>query len=99
MPLIACKAELKLRCRKHCVLSVAGADNANDNNDNNTFTIKDTKFYIAVVTYQQEIIKNYQNFLVKDLKDQFTRMNIKQKVIIQIQQTTLGIFLDQILLG
>ena len=51
MPLIACKAELKLRCRKHCVLSVAGADNANDNNDNNTFTIKDTKFYIAVVTY------------------------------------------------
>ena len=51
MPLIACKAELKLRCRKHCVLSVAGADNANDNNDNNTFTIKDTKLYIAVVTY------------------------------------------------
>ena len=28
--------------------------------------------------YQQETIKNYQNFLVKDLKDQFIGMNIKQ---------------------
>ena len=36
--------------------------------------------------YQQKIIKNYQNFLSKDLKDQFTGINIKQKQSIKIQQ-------------
>ena len=29
--------------------------------------------------YQQETIKNYRNFLAKDLKDQFIGINIKQK--------------------
>ena len=43
MPLINCKVELKLRWSKHCVLSLAGTDNANVNNDDNIFTIKDTK--------------------------------------------------------
>ena len=44
MPLINCKVELKLRWSKHCVLSLAGTDNANGNNDDNIiFTIKDTK--------------------------------------------------------
>ena len=50
MPLINCKVELKLRWSKLCVLSVAGTDNANGNNDENhiIFTIKDTKLYIPV---------------------------------------------------
>ena len=43
MPLINCKVELKLRWSKHCVLSLAGTDNANGNDDNIIFTIKDTK--------------------------------------------------------
>ena len=46
MPLINCKVELKLKCTKYCVLSAAGADNVNNNdNDGNNiiFTIKDTK--------------------------------------------------------
>ena len=33
--------------------------------------------------YQQKIIKNCQNLLVKDLKDQFTGMNTTQKVRIK----------------
>ena len=43
---------LKLRWRKHCVLSVAGTDNANSNNDNNNiiFIIKDRKLYVPVET-------------------------------------------------
>ena len=84
MPLINCKGELKLQWTKHCVLSVTGTDNVNGNNgDNNIiFTIKVTKLYVPIVTsgtelYQQETIKNYQNFLVRDLKDQFIVMNIK----------------------
>ena len=48
-----------------------GGDNTNDNPDNNIFTIKDTKLYVPVVLYQQKTLKKYQNFLAKDLKDQF----------------------------
>ena len=52
MRLINSKVELELRWTKHCVLSVAGADNANGSNDDNNiiFTIKDTKLYVPVVT-------------------------------------------------
>ena len=53
MPLINCKAELKLKWRKYCVLSEAGNDNninENANADNIIFTIKDTKLYVPVVT-------------------------------------------------
>ena len=75
MILINCKVELKLRWSKHCVLSVAGTDNANSDNDDNNiiFTIKDTKLYVPVVT----LSANYQNFLSKDLKDQFIGMSMK----------------------
>ena len=50
--LINCKVELKLRWTKLCVLSVAATDSANGNNgyNNITFTIKDTKLYVHVVT-------------------------------------------------
>ena len=34
----------------YCVLSVAGNDNTNSNDDNFIFTIKDTKLYVPVVT-------------------------------------------------
>ena len=50
MPLINCKAELKLKWSNYCVLSVAGNGNANGNDDNIIFTIKDTKLYVPVVT-------------------------------------------------
>ena len=48
--------------------------------------------------YRQETIKNYYNFLAKDLKDQFTGMNIKQKVRIKMRQMNINIFSNQILL-
>ena len=53
MPLINCNVELKLKCTKYCVLSAAGNGNViNDNNNANniTFTIKDTKLNVPVVT-------------------------------------------------
>ena len=52
MPLINCKAELKLRWTKHCVLSVLGNENDNDNADSNKiiFTTNNTKLYALVVT-------------------------------------------------
>ena len=48
--------------------------------------------------YQQETIKHYQNFLVKDLKDQFIGMNINQKVRIKLWQMNIGISSNQNLL-
>ena len=100
MSVINCKAEIKLKWKKYCVLSAAGNDNLNDNNnDNNIISIiKETKLYVPVVTFSQEKIKNYQNILAKDLKDQFIRMNIKQIVRIKIRQMTLDIFSNHILL-
>ena len=50
IPWINCKVELKLTWTKYCVLSVAGIDNVNSNDEdnNNIFTIKDTKLYAPV---------------------------------------------------
>ena len=54
-PLINCKVESKHKWTKYCVLSAAGNENesvnGNNNNANNiTFTIKDTKLCVPVVT-------------------------------------------------
>ena len=67
MPLIHCKVEIKLKWRKNCVLSTAANDN-DSNGKNIIFAIKDTKLYVPVVT-----------FSVKDLKNKFIGMNIKQE--------------------
>ena len=46
MSLIYCKIEINLKWTKYCVLSGNDTDNDNDN----IFTIKDTKLYVLVVT-------------------------------------------------
>ena len=71
MPLINCKAELKLTWTKYCVLSAGGTENVinEDANANNIiFTIKE-QLYVPVVFLSAGDNKNYQNFMVKDLKD------------------------------
>ena len=63
MPLIDLKVEFKLKWKKYCVLSAAGADNVSNNvNDNASgnniiFTIKDIKLHVSIVTLSQETIK------------------------------------------
>ena len=47
--------------------------------DNVIFTTKDQKFFVS------------KNFLAKDLKDQFTEMNVKQKVRIKIRRINIDI--------
>ena len=59
---------------------------------------KTPNYMIQLQIYQQGTTKNYQNFLAKSLEDQFIGMNIKQKLIIKIEQITLDIFLNQTLL-
>ena len=101
MPFINSKVELKVGWLRHCVLSVAGTDNdnANGNNDDNNIILmlKTQNCMFLLQLSQKKAIKNYQNFLVKNLKDQFSGINIKQKVIIKMQQTNLDFFLNQIL--
>ena len=50
MSLNICKVELKLKWTKQCILAATGVDNGNANDNNFTFTIKDTKLYVSVVT-------------------------------------------------
>ena len=45
--------------------------------------------------YQQKTIKNYQNFLVNDLKGHFIPMNIKQKARAKIGQMNTDIFSNE----
>ena len=79
-------------------MSVAGADNTDANPNNIIFTIKTVKLYVTVVTLSARDNQNYQNLLVKDLKDQFIGMNIKQKVRIKLQKINTDIFSNQTLL-
>ena len=46
IPLINCKAELKLNWAKYCVLSAPGADTDNANANDITFMVKDTKLHL-----------------------------------------------------
>lgn len=66
------------------------ASNVSENNDANTdsiiFALKEN------CLYQQRTIKNYQNYLAKDLKDQCIGMNMKQRVRIKILQMNIDIF-------
>ena len=77
IPLIHCKVELKPIWTKYCGLSAAGADNPNAISNDIIFTIKDIKLYVPVIMLSAEIIRDYQSFLWKDLKDQFIWLNIK----------------------
>ena len=59
MPSINCKVELKLKWTRYRVLSEAGADNVNANSNNIIFTIKDTKWYVPVVTLSKLVRKGF----------------------------------------
>ena len=50
MPLIVCKDELKLKWTEYCVLSAVCDDNTNANPNKITFTIKEIKLCVPVLT-------------------------------------------------
>ena len=59
-----------------------GNENVNGNNEDILFLPWKAQNYMFLQQlYQQETIKNYQNFWAEDLEDQFIGINIKQKVI------------------
>ena len=71
--MIDCKVQLKLKWKKYCVLSVAGVDNVNGNNNDNTitFTIKDTKLYVPVVTLSARDNQKLSKLLSKEFERSF----------------------------
>ena len=71
MPLINFKVELKFKY----VLSAADAEKDYTNPNDFIIPIKNIKLYAPVVT-STRYNQNYQNFLAKDLRDQFIGMNI-----------------------
>ena len=71
IPLINNKVELKHKWTKHCVLPAASGDNTNSNPDNITFTIKDTKLFVPIVTLlakdNQKLLKLLSKGLEKSM--------------------------------
>ena len=60
------------------------------------FSLLKTENYIPLYShYQKKTIKNYQNFLANDLKDQCIGINIKQKVRGKILQMSTDIFSNE----
>ena len=74
---------MKFKWTKYCVLSAAGADNANANNI--IFTIKDVELYVVVVTLSAKDNQKLSQLLSEGLKNQLIGMNIKQKVRVNIE--------------
>ena len=79
MPLINCNVELKLKWSNYCILSAAGNDNANGNDGNIIFTIKDTKLYIPVVTLSARDNQKLTKLSKRDLKDQLEWIQNKKR--------------------
>ena len=67
MPLINWKVELKLKWSNYCVLSAAGND-ANCNDNNIIFTIKDTRLYVPVVTLSARDSQKLTKLLSKEFE-------------------------------
>ena len=80
---------------KHCVLASSGLKN-NMLTLTKLFLLSKTQNYISLLSYYLlKTTKNYSNILEKDLKDQWSRMNIKQKVKMKIWIASVDIFYDQ----
>ena len=82
MPLINCKIKLNLTWKKECVLTTT--------DDNAVFIINDTNCMFQLLLCQKKIIKILLNNKIKDFKDLFIGMNIKQKK--QLKMLTLMCF-------
>ena len=65
MLLLNCKLELKWA--KNCVLSAAWADNTDANSNNIIFTMKDTKFYVPIVTLSSKDNQTLSRLLSKGI--------------------------------
>ena len=91
------ESRIKTSTEKGLYFFVNGYDNEDANSNNIIFTIEDAKLYVPVVTLLAKDNKNYQKLLAKDLKDECMRANIKQKVIMKIQQTSIDNLLNQTL--
>ena len=79
---------------KALCLSVAGADNANGNNDDNNivFTIKDTKLYVPVVTLSARDNQKLSKLLSKGFERSVYWNEYKTKSGTKVQQMNIDIF-------
>ena len=99
MPLINCKVELKLKWSNYYVLSAAGNNNANSNEDNIIFTIKDTKLYVPAVTLSVRDNQELTKLFSKEFEKSVYWKEYKTKTESKNKQMSIDIFSNQILLG
>ena len=77
MPLINCKIKLNLTWKKKCVLSNQAG--------NAVFIINNKNYTFRLLLCQKKVIKILLNNKIKDFKDLFIGMNIKQKKKLKMQ--------------
>ena len=58
--------------------------------------LKTQDYMFLTSLYQQKAIKNYQNFLENNFKDQCIGINVKRKVRIKVGQMSINTFSNQI---
>ena len=68
MQLINLKNELKLKWRGNCVLTATGAENTDVNPNSIIFTIKNTNFYVPIVTLSAKDNQKLLKLLSKGIK-------------------------------
>ena len=74
-------------------MSSAAADSYNANSDNTVFNIKDTKFYVPVVTLSAKDYQKLSKLLSKGFeRSVYWNENKKQKMRIKIQQMNVDVF-------
>ena len=99
MPLINCKVELKLKWTNYCVLFAAGADNDNANGNNITFTVKDTKLYVLVVTLSVRSNQKPSRLLSKEFERSLYLNKYKTKRDNKNTANEFRYFLESIFVG
>ena len=95
MLLINFKNKLKLNWTNHCLLSVAGADNDDNNLNNAIFTIKDTKLYVPLVSLSAKDNQKLSKLLSNGFERSVYWNKYKTKVRIKIRKASINIFLNQ----
>ena len=66
--MINCKVELKLKWTKYCAFSANANDNNGANSNTITFTIKDTKLHVSVVTLSAKENQKLMKLLSKEFQ-------------------------------
>ena len=93
------KVNLKHKWSKHCVLASTGTENADDNSENSSCTIKDTKLYVTVMFLSANGNQKLSKFLSRRFEKSVYQNEYKTKSEIRGTKNKYSYFLESIFGG